>query len=365
MFLGRLGSLNALEQLKKSSAVRAFLEAELPSADTVGRVFALIDPGTLRWANREIYARLKRNKALELLEHGLIPLAIDGHESHATYRRHCDGCLERTVNKGTESEKIQYYHRHVAAQLVFRNFSLLLDTEPQQPGEGERAAAKRLLERVLKDYPRAFDVVVADALYCCAPFINFVMDSGKDIVVVAKDDRYDIVDDAKKFLQDKPPSLVTTAGKVERKCWDVAGFQSWPDVKQPLRVVKTEEIKTVRRQLDGEVTQETSSWMWVTTLSTIRARTATVVQIGHARWNIENNGFNEMVNHWFADHVYKHEPVAMLNFWLLCLMAYNIFHCFYLRNLKPILRARHTMLHLAREVQSELYCGQVLAARPP
>lgn len=365
MFLARLGSLNALEQLNKSSAVRVFLEAELPSADTVGRVFALIDPGTIRRGNREIYARLKRNKALELLEHGLIPVAIDGHESHATYRRHCDGCLERTINKGTDSEKIQYYHRHVTAQLVFRNFSLLLDTEPQQAGEGERAAAQRLLEKVLKDYPRAFDVVVVDALYCCAPFINFVIDSGKDIIVVAKDDRYDIVDDAERFLQDKPPSLVTSDGKVERKCWDVEGFQSWSNVKQPLRVVRTKETKTVRRQLDGEVTKETSCWMWVTTLSTIRARTETVVQIGHARWNIENNGFNEMVNHWFSDHVYKHDPVAMLNFWLLCTMAYNIFRCFYLRNLKPILQARHTMLHLAREVQAELYCRPVLAIHPP
>jgi len=365
MFLARLGSLNALEQLKDGLALRTFVGAELPSADTVGRVFALIDSNTIRKVNREIYVQLKRNKSLELLKHGLIPLTIDGHESHATYRQRCEGCLERTINRGTESEKIQYYHRHVTAQLVYRNFSLLLDVEPQLPGEGERAAAQRLLERVMKDYPRAFDVVVADALYCCAPFINFVIDCGKDIIVVAKDDRQDIVKDAERFLRNKPPSAVTEDKKVLRKCWDESGFESWTSVKIPLRVLKTEETKTFRRQLNGELVQEISSWMWVTTLSAVRASTITVVQIGHLRWNIENQGFNEMVNHWRSDHIYKHDPAAILNFWLLCMTAYNIFRCFYLRNLKPAIRASFTMLHVARQVQSSLYCQPQTAARSP
>ena len=289
MFLARLGSLNSLEQLKNLSALRTFIGAQLPSADTIGRVFALINPNSIRNANREIYSQLKRNRSLELLKHGLIPLTIDGHESHSTYNRHCTGCLERTINKGTASEKIQYYHRHVAAQLVFCNFSLLLDIEPQLPGEGEREAAQRLLERVLKDYPRAFDVVVADALYCCAPFINFVNDYGKDIIVVAKDERMDIVKDAESFLRDKSPSVVVDKKTVLRKCWDVSGFESWTNVNTPLRVVRTEETKT----------------------------------------------------------------------------AYNVFRCFYLRNLKPAMRKEFSMLHIARQVQATLYCRQQLTLQPP
>ena len=100
-----------MEQLRKSSVLRSFIEGELPSADTIGRVFALIDPDTIRQANRELYGHWKRNKSLELLEHGLIALNIDGHESHSTYMQHCDGCLERTTNKGTENERVQYFTR--------------------------------------------------------------------------------------------------------------------------------------------------------------------------------------------------------------------------------------------------------------
>jgi hypothetical protein len=60
----------------------------------------------------------------------------------------------------------EYYHRHVTLMLLPGNQSLrfLLDVEPQRPGEDEVACALRLLTRLLQRYPRAFDVVLADAL---------------------------------------------------------------------------------------------------------------------------------------------------------------------------------------------------------
>ena len=63
--------------------------------------------------------------------------------------------------------------------------------------------------------------------------------------------------------------------------------------------------------------------------------TAPVVRWGHARWDIENQGFNELVNGWYADHVYKHEPQAMEAFLLTLFLAYNLFHGWLTRNLKP------------------------------
>ena len=68
------------------------------------------------------------------------------------------------------------------------------------------------------------------------------------------------------------------------------------------------------------------------------ARTEVVVRIGHSRWSIENEGFNELVNHWCADQVYRHESVAILNSWLMIMIASNIFRIFFLRNLKAAIR---------------------------
>ena len=65
MILVRLGSLNALEQTRPSRFWNHWLGGPIPSADTVGRVFALTDCDTIRAGIHEVYTPLKRNKALE------------------------------------------------------------------------------------------------------------------------------------------------------------------------------------------------------------------------------------------------------------------------------------------------------------
>ncbi len=79
------------------------------------------------------------------------------------------------------------------------------------------------------------------------------------------------------------------------------------------------------------------------------------VQLGHGRWDIENQGFNEMANRWHTDHVYRHEPVAMLVMLLLGMACLNVFVAFWRRNLKPAARQALSMLHVSRQMLAELY----------
>ena len=132
LFLARLGSLNALEQTHASRSRQRWLLGALPSADTLGRVCAQVEPSDVRALHHSIYVRLKRMKALVPPAHGLMAAAIDGHESHATYRRCCPGGLKRTIHT-TQGDRTQYYHRHVALQLIGRDFRVLLDAEPRRP----------------------------------------------------------------------------------------------------------------------------------------------------------------------------------------------------------------------------------------
>jgi len=163
MFLARLGSLNALVQTRPQRFWSRWLGADLPSADTLGRVATQVEVAGLRELQGQVYARLKRGKALPPPAHSLIAAVLDGHESQASFRRHCAGCLTRTIHT-TAGEHTQYYHRHVSLQLVGADWTLLLDAEPQRRGEDEVAAALRLAQRVLTTYPRAFDLVLADGL---------------------------------------------------------------------------------------------------------------------------------------------------------------------------------------------------------
>jgi hypothetical protein len=83
-------------------------------------------------------------------------------------------------------EVVEYYHRGVVFHLVGFPIAMALDVEMIRPGKGEVIAGKRLLERALRRYGRFFDVVLADALYVEAPFVNFCLEHGKDVIAVLK-----------------------------------------------------------------------------------------------------------------------------------------------------------------------------------
>jgi hypothetical protein len=153
LFWARMGSLNALELTAHSSFFRFWLGQSGCSADSIGRVNALMDAEGLRQGIHHVYDRLKRNKALPD-HHGIGLAVLDGHESHASYRQHCAGCLERTIHTAN-ADRTQFYHRQVTLMLLpaarpgCDPIRLVLDHEPQRTGEDEVATALRLLERVI------------------------------------------------------------------------------------------------------------------------------------------------------------------------------------------------------------------------
>jgi hypothetical protein len=354
MFLSRRGSLHALEQTKPSAFWPRWLGQEMPSADSIGRICSQIEVSDVQSSVHQVYSRLKRMKALEPPAHGLMQAVIDGHETTASRRRCCPECCQRILHT-QKGDVLEYYHRYVVLRLVGQDLSLMLDAEPVRPGEDELAAARRLLERVVRRYPRAFDVVAGDAIYANTEWFKFVLTRGKHALAVLKDNRPNLIADARTLFGVLPASLDEPAGKRRRQCWDSDRFTSWPDLMPRVRVVRSLETYTVRRQLDKREEELTSDWMWVTTLPEARASTRAVVSMGHDRWTIENQGFNELANRWHADHVYKHKPTALLVFFLLALLCLNVFMAFYLRNLKPAVRKAVSMLHIAQLIASELY----------
>ncbi|MEI6271665.1 MAG: transposase [Chloroflexota bacterium] len=362
MFWARMGSLNALELSARAGFWKKWLPAPSCSADTMGRVHALMDASELRQGIHHIYERLKRNKALPDTQ-GMGIAVVDGHESHTSYLQHCSGCLKRTLHLEA-GDRIQFYHRQVTLMLLpgapgnREPIRLLLDHEPQQPGEDEVAAAMRLLERVILAYPRAFDLVLADALYGTAPFFNFLLARHKHALVVLKDERRNLYQDVAGLFDHTAPQK-GTRGSRECLWWDFPDLLSWPQVNGAVRVLRSLETWSVRRQLDHRKSTQTSDWTWVTTLPTARASTARAIGFGHQRWDIENHGFNELVNEWRADHVFRHEPNAMECFLLIAFLAYNIFHAFWALSLKPQIKQGTSRSFWATLISAELH-GQAI-----
>ncbi|MEW5947540.1 MAG: hypothetical protein AB1742_15230 [bacterium] len=135
--------------------------------------------------------RLRRNKALGggSASHGLMAAAVDGWEAFSSEKRCCPACLTR--KKDTKDGEItEYYHRYVFCQLILRPIPSILDIEPILPGEGETAAAKRLIQRILTQQPRMVDLFSFDALYADRAILRSLNKAGKYWVVVMKVHRF-------------------------------------------------------------------------------------------------------------------------------------------------------------------------------
>ena len=80
MFATHRGSLNGMDQERRCPGQwRKFLGPHIPSGDTVGRVYALLDSGPLREVLKDVHLRIKRNKMLRNTTDWMFA-AVDGHE---------------------------------------------------------------------------------------------------------------------------------------------------------------------------------------------------------------------------------------------------------------------------------------------
>jgi len=233
---------------------------------------------------------------------------------------------------------------------------VLLDAELVEPKEGELAAARRLLQRVLKTQGRRFDVATGDALYGDQTFLQMLRKAGKSFVVVLKDDRREVYDEANRLRACLTPRTWQADGRRYR-VWDVEHLRSWwRGPKVPLRVVWSEEQsrRGARGRKRGESEWVTSTWVWLTDLPAARAGARIICHLGHRRWDIENRCFHEGVMEWGFDHRFHHDPNAIVVFLLMLGIAMIAVHTFLKRNVKESLRRLYTILSLRTQFLSEL-----------
>lgn len=360
LFATARGSLNSLEkEVRIPSRLRGLVGRQIPSADTVGRVYKQMDSQPLREMLSAANHQVRRNKALGPAGELMIA-AVDGHEFFCSRKRCCPYCQTRTIRLKDE-EVTEYYHRGVVCHLIGQELALPLDAELTLPGEGEETTAKRLLERVFRQYGRFVDVIAGDALYLDAPFINFCLDHHKEVIVVVKGDNRLLLQDAQQLFAQRTPSEWTEGCRTIR-AWDEEGFTSCEGVKAPLRVLHTEETVRHWDQISQQEKKETCSWYWATTLTKTQLKTPQLHRASHARWDIENDCFNMLSTHFALDHCFKHEATAILNFVLTCFIVYVMLQSFWRGNLKSQCRATiGTLIGLV----DELYRGLGLGCHAP
>jgi hypothetical protein len=232
--------------------------------------------------------------------------------------------------------------------------------EPLGPGEGEITASLRLIEWLWEKFKHFADVVVADAGFAKAPFINFLLAKGVHVVIRVKDERMHIIQDARGLYREERPSAqwTETGHNCETKVvvWDAEGFESWAGVEEPLRVVKIIEEKKYCRICGGRRREERQQReiIVVTSLPKQQASAQVIREIIHRRWDIENAGFHELKGNWHLDHCYVHQEVAIQAILWLMLLAVNLFWLFLYRNRRSFAQSGYSQREVAEWLRSEL-----------
>jgi hypothetical protein len=356
MFALRLRSFNVLEQdLRRPRRWESWVGGRKPSADTLGRVLAQVSLDALRQLLVTVNRSAWRTKAI----HGrpgeaYRVVAVDGHELSASRARCCAHCLVREV-KGGGAPVVEYYHRVVVAQWVGVTPPGILDLERVAPEEGEVVAARRLAERIVRHYGRLIDVIVADALYLEAPFIRMVLDTGKHVVIVMKQEARELYQDAAQLRGLLEPHVLQDGPRTTR-LWDIPNLSSFSTLGCPMRVVWAEESTVRHKRVGGkpQAVVEETTWVWVTDLPPTVVPATKIQRWGHDRWDLENRGLNELVTLWHMDHCFIHHAVAIVALLLTLATAFLTTYLFYERNLKPAARRHLSRLALAARLSEDL-----------
>jgi len=347
MQISNLGSLNNLKQKLKTGYY--------PSVSTIARVADCMYIDKIRNITADIYRRARKSKMLTPC-FGMWIGIIDGHEITVSEYCKCSLCKKRK-RKVKNGIKYEYYHQFSAFILASGDFCITLDIEPVAPGESEVRSSYRLLSRVCVNYPKAFEVLIGDALYLNEKIFKLLEQHHKYCIAVLKEERRQLFEEANKLSLLIEPKIYTV-GKTTYRIWDHTICGCWDGYGKKVRVIVSEETTMYRTHSgNGKWEEKTqiSNWMWATNLIKDEATgdLKNIVKICHSRWHIENRCFNETVNIWNGDHIYRHTANAIIAFLLLLFICINIFNIFSARNIKD--EQIKTKIHLIEKIKAEFY----------
>jgi len=366
------------EVVQVPSLLQLQFETELPqwqqwvgykhriSDDTLDYVSERMDPANLRRGATWIHRKLKRGKAFEENKvNGLLVVSLDANEQFSSDHRCCADCLTREITSkdaaGQPVQHTQYYHKQVYAQLSGPKLSVILDLEPMRQGEEECATALRLLTRLRESYgPRFFDVVLVDAWYTNGPFLKAVVAMGWPVIAVLKQERYDIYGETLALSQSQPAEVVERAGrKVE--IWDLREMTFTETYTEPVRVVRVRESWKQRERIGGQwmFEEKEEHWIWIVAGDLDAYAGAVIWDLGHLRWKIENNAFNELTQSWGLTHCAHHQPVALQVLLWIKIIAFTLFHAYAILHGKLFRLGKVTFQELRKRIYRSLLCGKV------
>jgi hypothetical protein len=304
----RTASLYGTEMLVRYSRTALGLRRAFGD-DALAYFLERLAPEPTRCALIDVLRRAKRNKAFENAVR--IGIALDGTGVGRTRREPCAHCHPCRNARG---EIISHGHLYVVASVVGTGIVLPFDAEPIVPGENELTASKRLLRRAIEGLGVRFaDCMILDSLYAGAPFVTLALSLGLDVVVGLSENMPDLLANARAHFAGRPPDDEIQHRNERVELWDAEDVEAsqtlpWPSVRV---------LYYRRHRRNGDIVEGHC----FTTFSRRAVGTRALFAMRSARWEIENETFNDLKNRYGLEHIPHHEPNSLLLHVLLTCLA--------------------------------------------
>jgi len=257
------------------------------------------------------------------------------------------GCSLCRPFKDSKGEIAGYRHHLVMASIVGTGLSLPTDIEPYGPGDSEYAAGQRVLRRVVDSLGRRFaQYVVVDGEFATAPFLHAADDVGLKVIARLKLNLPELLHAAEARFGPRPPTRTFNNGADRIEIWDADDFDPWETLNwKTVRVIRYRQHKT-----DGTIIEA----YWLTNFSTHQVGSESLYHMAKARWEVENQGFNDAKNRYGFEHITHHHANSLLVCWLLLILALTIERLYRLRHLHRGTHPPHSAIALLRILRLNL-----------
>ena len=358
-FLGAAMQIPSLLQIEAECGDGALAKRIGPiSDDTIGYALQRQSPEPVFALSCEIARRLKRNGVLRSdWSRGLVVGAVDGIEICSSFARCCAACMEREVQHKVNGEmktEIQYYHRIVVVVLVSTSFPIPLGVRFQKDGEAEVSCALALLQDLAGQLGRRFlDVLVGDALYLQARFVQEVERLGLVWAFTLKENQPELLREAERLTQESSPGIQAQPGG-EIRYWHLPEVD-WPVADRQVRVVKTVRLEHPRRVTVSEkdahrtkrktATSQQSTNFYATNFELGSISPLFIHQFGRSRWRIDTEVFQTITTDCHLKHPAVHQTTALVVLTMIRFLAYTLSLVFYQRQVCSHARRKCEAFH--------------------
>lgn len=316
---------------------------EMPHSDSLNFYLKKLSPKCLAQLRKKMVQSLLRMKSFYngRLLGKYWRIILDGTGLYCFRDRHCENCLVTTHKKEDGSTKKMYFHKVLEAKLVLsKKLVISIDTEfieneteDVTKQDCEVNAAKRLLNRLKKDYPRLPICIQADSLYETVPMMQLCQKYGFRYIFTHKGSRQRNLDDSyQMFVKEKDVVTVTNVSKEKGTARYVNHVELTVGMAESANIFEYEYSKT-----NDKKTKVITTFQWVTDIELTTKNIEELIHAARGRWKIENEGFNNQKNGMYdIEHLNSKHPNAMKNHYLLTQIADIIMQLYLVWN--PLLK---------------------------